>query len=116
MADSRDRSGTGSAGGGASLLLSTIAGAALGAAGLAWWLRSEAKRRRHSEQAHRLLRLSRLQAGTQQPLGGAAVSGAGSGAEPGGRPPEGQLHDRVQQLNQAIDEVRRQLEDLQPQP
>jgi hypothetical protein len=27
-----------------------------------------------------------------------------------------QLHDRVQQLNQAIDEVRRQLEQLQPSP
>ena len=26
-----------------------------------------------------------------------------------------QLHDRVQKLNQAIDEVRRQLEQLQPQ-
>jgi hypothetical protein len=30
-------------------------------------------------------------------------------------PADAQLHDRVQQLNQAIDEVRRQLERLQPQ-
>jgi uncharacterized membrane protein len=39
-------------------------------------------------------------------------------AQASGTPPLGndQLHDRVQKLNQAIDEVRRQLEQLQPQP
>jgi hypothetical protein len=96
MADSRDRST-----GGSTLLVSTMAGAVLGAAGLAWWLLSEADRRRQAQRHLRVLRLAGLQ--SLQSLQGQDHV-----------PVEGQLHDRVQQLNQAIDAVRRQLEELQP--
>ena len=75
-----------------------MAGAAVGAAGLGWWLLSTAERRRR-EATSRLRRLS-----------------ATAAATPGGslEPPLGdrQLHDKVHELNRAIDEVRRQLEDL----
>lgn len=97
MADSRDRSTGGSA-----LLVSTMAGAVLGAAGLAWWLLSEADRRRQAQRHLRVLRQAGLQ--SFQNL---------QGQEQAAEPIEGQLHDRVQQLNQAIDAVRRQLEELQ---
>ena len=96
MADSRDRST-----GGSTLLVSTMAGAVLGAAGLAWWLLSEADRRREAQRHLRVLRLAGLQ--SLQSLQGQDHV-----------PVEGQLLDRVQQLNQAIDAVRRQLEELQP--
>lgn len=98
-------------------MLSALVGAVAGAAGLAWWLLSEAERRRQSDQQRRLWRLSRSQG-----LG----SGDGSAEEHvGGSHPsrsqahdpeaiaEGPLRDRVLQLNRAIDEVRRQLEALQ---
>jgi hypothetical protein len=99
MADSRDRSSD------SSVLLSAMTGAVIGAAGLAWWLLSEADRRRRNDRQERLLRLSRLQAGPAEEVGSrpAAIGDA-------------DLRNRVQQLNQAIDEVRRQLEELQPQP
>jgi hypothetical protein len=84
------------------LVLSAMAGAVLGAAGLGWWLLSEAERRRQSRRQQRLLRLSRLQAGARDP----------EIATAGGRP----LQERVERLNRAIDEVRRQLEQLQPLP
>lgn len=105
MAHSPDRSSAG----GTAIVASALAGAMVGAAGLAWWLLSEADRRRHAQRQQRLLNLSRNQAIDPEPL-----------AEDS-RPPlraagqDAQLHDRVQQLNQAIDEVRRQLEHLQPQ-
>jgi uncharacterized protein YceH (UPF0502 family) len=99
MADSSDRSSD------SSLLLSAVTGAVLGAAGLAWWLLSEADRRRRDDRQHRLLRLSRFQ-------GGPAEESAAARPEIG----DADLRNRVQQLNQAIDEVRRQLEELQPQP
>jgi uncharacterized protein HemX len=102
---------------GSALVLSALVGAVAGAAGLAWWLLSEAERRRQSDQQRRLWRLSRSQG-----LG----SGDGSAEERvGGSHPsrsqahdpeaiaEGPLRDRVLQLNRAIDEVRRQLEALQ---
>ena len=99
MADSRNRST-----GGSTLLVSTMAGAVLGAAGLAWWLLSEADRRREAQRHLRVLRQAGLQ--SLQSLQGQQGQDH--------VPVEGQLHDRVQQLNQAIDAVRRQLEELQP--
>ncbi|MEI7664504.1 MAG: hypothetical protein WCI65_00455 [Synechococcaceae cyanobacterium ELA263] len=105
MADSRDRS-SGQSGGG-TVLVSAMAGAVLGAAGLAWWLLSEADRRRQAQRHLRVLRqsgLQGLQSGLQGLQGGQA------------KPVEDPLHNRVQQLNQAIEDVRRQLEQLQTQP
>ena len=99
MADSSDRSSD------SALLLSAVTGAVVGAAGLAWWLLSEADRRRRNDRQHRLLRLLRLQ---DAPAGESAKAPRAIG--------EADLRNRVQQLNQAIDEVRRQLEELQPQP
>ena len=105
MADSRDRS-SGQSGGG-TVLVSAMAGAVLGAAGLAWWLLSEADRRRQAQRHLRVLRqsgLQGLQSGLQGLQGGQA------------KPVEDPLHNRVQQLNQAIEDVRHQLEQLQTQP
>jgi hypothetical protein len=97
------------------LLLSAIGGAVVGAAGLAWWLLSEAERRHRIQRQLSLPRRSRLQGGTQEPVNAepAQAAIATAGAE---QTQDGQLHDRVQQLNRAIDDVRRQLEELQPQP
>ncbi|MEA5413741.1 hypothetical protein [Synechococcus sp. BA-132 BA5] len=93
MADTREQSSPGGL-----VLLAAAAGAVAGAAGLAVWLLRRAERRHLVQRQLRMLRVSRL---------------AESSGEPVGRD---QLHDRVQKLNQAIDEVRRQLEQLQPQP
>lgn len=84
-----------------------VAGAVIGAAGLAWWLLSEAERRHQQSRQERNLRLSRL-------------SGHGEDAldlQADGQQPvrEIELQDKVQQLNQAIEDVRRQLEGLTPQ-
>jgi hypothetical protein len=85
--------------GGSSSLGTLLAGAVIGAAGLAWWLLSEAEQRRQ-----RGLRLSRYAGNEAEAL------------EPGdqeARPlRERELQDKVHQLNQAIDDVRRQLESL----
>lgn len=105
MAPSPERSSAG----GTAIVASALAGAMVGAAGLAWWLLSEADRRRSAQRQQRLLSLSRDQAIDPDPLG------QESGTPLGAIPKDAQLHDRVQQLNQAIDEVRRQLERLQPQ-
>ncbi len=85
-----------------SLLLSTLAGAVLGAAGLAWWLLTETQKRQQRQRRERNLELSRLS------------SGDGDEVETGGRRPvlDAELQDKVQQLNRAIDDVRRQLEGL----
>ena len=98
---------------GSALVLSALVGAVAGAAGLAWWLLSEAERRRQSDQQRRLLRLSRSQglaSAEDRP-------GQSHAADAEARDPdaiaEGPLRDRVLQLNRAIDEVRRQLEALQ---
>ncbi|MCS5699655.1 hypothetical protein NZK32_11460 [Cyanobium sp. FGCU-52] len=94
MADPRDGSHSGSA-----VLLSAVAGAALGAAGLGWWLLREADRRRRDSLGLRRRPRADLPEGTAPAVGT--------------RSADGRLQDRVQQLNQAIDEVRRQLEELQ---
>lgn len=89
-------------GGSSGVLLSAMAGAVLGAAGLAWWLLSEADRRRQS-------------AGRAPARRAPAASGNGYVVPdaPAPRPlPERDLHDKVHELNQAIDDVRRQLESL----
>ncbi len=97
MAGSKPRSAPSPQPSDGAIVLSLAAGAVLGAAGLTWWLLSEAERRRRTRRQLAQLRLSRLRFG-----------GQGAEAEENER-----LHDRVQQLNQAIDEVRRQLEQLQ---
>ena len=91
-------------GGSSGVLLSAMDGAVLGAAGLAWWLLSEADRRRQSS-------------GRSIPRPSSDGSGNGTGYAmpdaPAPRPlPERDLHDKVHELNQAIDDVRRQLESM----
>ena len=117
MADFRDDprlqrwSGGGS---GASLVLGVLSGAVLGAAGLGWWLLSEAERRRRHQRPHPAL----LSGEGRQPLAAAERTPQLSQRlrVPRTADSEPALQERVQQLNQAIDEVRRQLEALQPQP
>jgi hypothetical protein len=82
------------------VLLSAMAGAVLGAAGLAWWLLSEAERRRLQGRQQRMLRISRLQDGSE----------LSEPQRPAGAGQQRDLHDKVHELNQAIDDVRRQLE------
>ncbi|MFM7269278.1 MAG: hypothetical protein ACKOZT_11980 [Cyanobium sp.] len=116
MADFRDepRLQSRAAGGSsASLVLGVLSGAVLGAAGLGWWLFAEADRRR------RLRPQPSLHSGEgRQPLSAAEKIPQLSQRLRLPRPAESEpaLQERVQQLNQAIDEVRRQLEALQPQP
>ncbi len=91
--------GTGRSG----VLASAMAGAMLGAAGLAWWLLAEAERRRQVQHQRRVLTLSRLQEGSRE------------GELPDRRPLlETELQQKVQHLNRAIEDVRRQLESLTP--
>jgi hypothetical protein len=99
-----------SSAGGTAIVASALAGAVVGAAGLAWWLLSGADQRRRHRRQQRLLNLSRDLAIGAESLREEPALPAGS------RPVlEAQLHDRVQQLNQAIEEVRRRLERLEPQ-
>lgn len=93
------------AGSGSALVVSAMAGAVLGAAGLAWWLLSEAERRRSQPRQPRSLRLSRL-----SELGDVDTLSDPSDRSSAG---ERELHDKVHELNQAIDDVRRQLESLE---
>jgi hypothetical protein len=90
---------------GSGVVLSAVAGAVLGAAGLAWWLLSEAERRRLQNRQARMLRLSRLQDGSEV---ADALPSPPRSSQPIGH--DRQLHDKVHELNQAIDDVRRQLE------
>lgn len=104
MADTRQRSSS-------ALLLSALGGAVLGAAGLGWWLLSEADRRRQVRLAHRL----RLHdAVGEEPF----LSSAGTPGDEAAPsvPGDSRLEEKVRQLNRAIDEVRRQLEQMQPLP
>lgn len=96
--------GAGSAGGGGLVLASAFAGALLGAGGLAWWLLSQAEQRRLQTRQQRLLRLLRHQGVDELTR---------SSEEPSVH--NRHLHDKVHQLNQAIEDVRRQLENLQPE-
>ena len=90
---------------GAPILTSTLLGALAGAGGLAWWLWRQSQRRQLAERERRLLRLSRFQGGvvTEEPILSEHPGNADA------------LPERVQQLNHAIEEVRRQLEALEAQ-
>jgi len=101
-----ERYGASTGGHGSGALTSVLAGAVLGAAGLAWWLLSEAERRRAEARQQRNLRLSRLQGGADPQDGSIAAALPLQDRE---------LHDKVHELNQAIEAVRQQLEELQPQ-
>lgn len=100
MADARNNSRPGSSG----LLASAIGGALIGAAGLGWWLLSEAERRRQALRQRRTLTLSRLQEGSRD-------------GELGDHRPllDRELQHKVKELNRAIEDVRRQLECLSPE-
>jgi hypothetical protein len=107
MAESRNRPQAS----GSTLVLAVVVGAMAGASGLAWWLLRETERRRQLQ--------SVLQRTAQTKLALKSASTAVF-ADPrtiqGTYPPQNApFQDRVQQLNQAIDEVRRQLEQLQTQ-
>ena len=89
-----------------SSLATLLAGAVLGAAGLAWWLFSETDRRQQQARQERNLRLSRLSADDSESFDPSETSSPLR---------ERELQDKVHQLNQAIDDVRRQLESLSTQ-
>ena len=86
-----------------SSLGSLISGAILGAAGLAWWLLSEAERRQESRKQKAMLYASRIQDGSEA-LETSIQSLENTKSE--------NLEQRVEQLNTAIADVRKQLEDL----
>jgi hypothetical protein len=91
---------------GSSSLGTLLAGALIGAAGLGWWLLSEAERRRNDRRQTRSLRLNRLSWNEDEALDAPATS----------RPlRETELQDKVHELNQAIEDVRRQLESMSTQ-
>jgi hypothetical protein len=83
-----------------------LAGALIGAAGLGWWLLSEAERRRTSQRQERSLRINRLSWNEDEELD----------TRGNNRPVrEAELQDKVHELNQAIEDVRRQLESMSTQ-
>ena len=84
-------------------LSSLISGAVLGAAGLAWWLFSEAERRQQTRKQRAMLYAPRIQDGSE-----AFESSTPSLQKESSE----QLEQRVEQLNAAIADVRKQLEDL----
>ena len=88
-----DQSGNTNSGASGSML-SLLAGAALGAAGLGWWLLAEAEQRRQGKRQP-------MRQGPKPPPPAALEA-----------PPDRELHDRVHELNQAIEDVRRQLETM----
>ena len=84
-------------------LSSLISGAILGAAGLAWWLLSEAERRNRARKQRAMLYAPRMQDGSE----------AQELSDNRSKPKQSeQLEQRVEQLNTAIADVRKQLEDL----
>lgn len=86
------------------LVLGALAGAVLGAGGLAVYLLSRAQDRRNGLVGRALPRLGRL----QEAIGETAAQVMGHRSDRA-------LEEKVHQLNRAIDDVRRQLEQLQPQ-
>ena len=84
-------------------LSSLISGAILGAAGLAWWLFAEAERRQKSRKQRAMLYAPRIQDGSEAIETSSPVYKNESSE---------QLEQRVEQLNSAIADVRKQLEDL----
>ena len=106
MADSRNHPQAN----GSTLVLGVVVGAMAGASGLAWWFLKETERRRQLQSV--LQRTTRaelaLKSDSTMPFDQPRVN---HGAQPPHQ--DSPFQDRVQQLNQAIDEVRRQLEQLQ---
>lgn len=84
-------------------LSSLISGAVLGAAGLAWWLFSEAEKRQKSKKQRAMLYAPRMQDGSEAFETNFSTSKVETSE---------QLEERVEQLNAAIADVRKQLEDL----
>jgi len=84
-------------------LASLISGAVLGAAGLAWWLLSEAEKRQETRKQKAMLYAPRIQDGSEATELESNTLGNQSNEH---------LEQRVEQLNSAIADVRKQLEDL----
>ena len=82
----------------ASLLLSALTGAAVGAAGLTWWLLSRAERRQALGDQFKRLGLNGV------PTNGLSTEGSSEN-----------LEQKVNRLNLAIEDVRRQLESMAPE-
>ena len=82
---------------------SLISGAVLGAAGLAWWLLSEAEKRKETRKQKAMLYAPRIQDGSE-----ATEFSSDSLSNQNNE----QLEQRVEHLNSAIADVRKQLEDL----
>ncbi len=83
-------------------LLSLISGAFIGAAGLAWWLISEADKRKETKKQKAMMYSSRIQDGSETIDTDENVNLI-----------QGEkLEEKVEQLNSAIADVRRQLEEL----
>ncbi len=82
---------------------SLISGAVLGAAGLAWWLFTEAEKRQQTRKQKAMLYAPRIQDGSEA-IESSSNSIASLKSE--------NLEERVEQLNNAIADVRRQLEAL----
>ena len=83
-------------------LLSLISGAFIGAAGLAWYLISEADKRKETKKQRAMMYSSRIQDGSE------AIDTNEYLNEVKGD----KLEQKVEQLNTAIADVRRQLEEL----
>ena len=81
---------------------SLISGAVLGAAGLALWLFSEAERRQQARKQKAMLYAPRIQDGSEA-FESLSTVNANKNEN---------LEDRVEKLNAAIADVRKQLEDL----
>ena len=84
-------------------LASLISGAVLGAAGLAWWLLSAAEKRKETRKQKAMLYAPRIQDGSE-----ATEFPSDSLRNQNNE----QLEQRVENLNSAIADVRKQLEDL----
>ena len=83
-------------------LLSLISGAFIGAAGLAWWLISEADKRKETKKQKAMMYSSRIQDGSEEIDSNEKIYNV-KGEK---------LEEKVEQLNSAIADVRRQLEEL----
>tara|TARA_B100001115_G_C15767368_1_gene376316 strand:- start:687 stop:971 length:285 start_codon:yes stop_codon:yes gene_type:complete len=81
-------------------LLSLVSGAFIGAAGLAWWLISEADKRKETKKQKAMMYSSRIQDGSEATDLNVNVNKGEN------------LEEKVEQLNSAIADVRRQLEEL----
>ena len=82
-------------------LLSLISGAFIGAAGLAWWLISEADKRKEEKKQKAMMYSSRIQDGSEAIDSNKNINVEGE-----------KLEKKVEQLNSAIADVRKQLEEL----